>query len=80
MLVEAILTSTHNLCFETKIRKNVYTCKLHFHHINVGSVEAFISYVSQVKALRVLESADVGFSYEHDMIKSADSRGDSCIP
>ena len=25
--MEAVLTSTHNLCFKAKIRKNVYPCK-----------------------------------------------------
>ena len=29
-LNKAVLTSTHNLCFRAKIRKNVYPCKLQF--------------------------------------------------
>ena len=33
---EAVLTSTHNLCFEAKIRKNVYPCKPQFYFIIVG--------------------------------------------
>ena len=28
--IEAVLTSTHDLCFRAKIRKNVYPCKPHF--------------------------------------------------
>ena len=33
---EAVLTSTHNLCFRAKIRKNVYPCKPQFYYIKVG--------------------------------------------
>ena len=33
---EAVLTSTHNLCFRAKIRKNVYPCKHQFYYIKVG--------------------------------------------
>ena len=33
---EAILTSTHNLCFRANIRKHVYPCKPQFYYINVG--------------------------------------------
>ena len=32
----AVLTSTHNICFRAKLRKNVYPCKLHFYYIKVG--------------------------------------------
>ena len=32
-LTEAVLTSTHNLCFRAKIRKNVYPCKSQFYYI-----------------------------------------------
>ena len=28
--------STHNLCFEAKIRKNVYPCKPQFYYIKLG--------------------------------------------
>ena len=35
-LVEAVLTSTHNLCFRAKIRKNVYPSKPQFYYIKVG--------------------------------------------
>ena len=36
--IEAVLTSTHNLCFRAKIRKNVhvYSCKPQFYYIKVG--------------------------------------------
>ena len=35
--IEAVLTSTHNLCLWAEIRKNnVYPCKLQFYHIKVG--------------------------------------------
>ena len=41
---EAVLTSTHNLCFETKIRKkNEYPCKLKFYYIKVGCKGVFVT-------------------------------------
>ena len=33
-LTEAVLTSTHGLCFRVKIRTNVYFCKPQFYYIN----------------------------------------------
>ena len=33
---EAVLTSTHNLCFRAKIRKNEHPCKPQFYYIKVG--------------------------------------------
>ena len=33
---EAVLTSTHNLCFRAKKEKNVYPCKPQFYYIKVG--------------------------------------------
>ena len=41
--IEAVLTSTHNLCFGAKIRKNVYPCKPHFYYIKVGCKGVFIT-------------------------------------
>ena len=35
--------STHNLCFRTKIRKNVYSCKPQFNYIKVGCKGVFIT-------------------------------------
>ena len=35
-LGEAVLTSTHNLCFEQKYENNVYPCKPQFYYIKVG--------------------------------------------
>ena len=35
-LTEAVLTSTHNLCFRAKIRKNVYPGKPHFSYKKWG--------------------------------------------
>ena len=32
-LTEAVLTSTNNLCFRAKIRKNVYPCTPQFYNI-----------------------------------------------
>ena len=40
---EAVLTSTHNLCFEAKIRKNVYPCKPQFYYIKVGCKGVFVT-------------------------------------
>ena len=37
---EAVLTSTHNLCFRAKIRKN---CKPQFYYIKVGCKRVYIS-------------------------------------
>ena len=38
-----VLTSTHNLCFRAKIRKNVYPCKPQFYYIKVGCKGVFIT-------------------------------------
>ena len=35
--LEAVLMSTHNLCFRAKIRKHLYHCKPQFDHKKVGS-------------------------------------------
>ena len=40
---EAVLTSTHNLCFGAKIRKNVYPCKPQFYYIKVGCKGVFVT-------------------------------------
>ena len=42
-LSEPVLTSTHNLCFRAKIRKNVYPCKPQFYYIKVGCKGLFIT-------------------------------------
>ena len=35
--IDAVLTSTHNICFRAKIKKNnVYPCKPQFYYIKVG--------------------------------------------
>ena len=41
-LNEAVLTSTHNLCFRAKVRKNVYPCKPQFYYIKVGCQGVYI--------------------------------------
>ena len=41
--VEAALTSTHNLCFRAKIRKNVYPYKPPFYYIKVGCKGEYIT-------------------------------------
>ena len=41
--LEAVLTSNHNLCFEAKIRKNVYPCKPKFYYIKVGCKGVFVT-------------------------------------
>ena len=39
-----VLTSSHNLCFEAKIRrKNVYLCKPQFYCITVGCKGVFVT-------------------------------------
>ena len=35
--------STHNLCFEAKIRKKVYPCKPQFYYTKVGCKEVYIT-------------------------------------
>ena len=40
LLSEAVLTSTHNLCFRAKIRK---TCKPQFYYIKVGCKWVYIT-------------------------------------
>ena len=40
---EVILTSTHDLCFRAKTRKNVYPCKPHFDYIKVGCEGVYIT-------------------------------------
>ena len=40
---EAVLTSTHNLCFGAKIGKNVYPCKPQFYYIKVGCKGVFVT-------------------------------------
>ena len=38
-----VLTSTHNLCFRAKIRKNVYPSKPQFYYIKVGCKGVYIT-------------------------------------
>ena len=40
---EAVLMSTHNLCFGAKIRKKVYPCKPQFYYIKVGCKGVFVT-------------------------------------
>ena len=42
-LIEAVLMSTHNLCFRAKIRNNVYPCKRQFFYIKLGCKGVFIT-------------------------------------
>ena len=35
--------STHNLCFRSKIRKNVYTCTPQFYFTKVGCKGVFVT-------------------------------------
>ena len=42
-LSEAFLTSTHNLCFGTKLRKNVYPRKPQVYFIKVGCKGVFVT-------------------------------------
>ena len=41
-LSEAVLSSTHNLCFGAKIRK-IYPCKPQFYYIKVGCKGVFVT-------------------------------------
>ena len=42
-LSEAVLTSTHNQCFEAKKKKKVYPCKPQFYYIKVGCKGVFVT-------------------------------------
>ena len=42
-LSEAVLTSTHNLCFGAKIRKKLYPCKPEFYYKTVGCKGVFVT-------------------------------------
>ena len=42
-MLEAFLTSTHNLCFGAKIRRKVYPCKPKFYYIKVGCKGVFVT-------------------------------------
>ena len=42
-IIEAVLTSTHDLCFGAKVRKNVYPCKSQFYYIKVGCKGVFVT-------------------------------------
>ena len=41
-LIKAIKTSTHDLLFRAKIRKNVYHCKPRFYYLIVGCKGVYI--------------------------------------
>ena len=43
IISEAVLTSTHNLCFRAKIRKNEYPCTLQFYYVKVGCDGEYIT-------------------------------------
>ena len=64
-VIEAVLTSTHNLCFRAKIRKNEYPCKPQFYYItrkdmthSVISIDSIIlnSMSTDSSAVKVLDS------------------------
>ena len=42
-LDEAVLTSTHNLCFGSKNKKKVYPCKPQFYYTKVGCKGVFVT-------------------------------------
>ena len=44
-IIQAVLTSTNNLWFGTKMRKKVYLSKLQFIYINVGYKGVYITYI-----------------------------------
>ena len=43
LTIEAVLTSTYNLCFRAKKEKDVYLCKPQFYYIKVGCKGAYIT-------------------------------------
>ena len=63
-LSEAVLTSTHNLCFVAKIRKYVYPSKPNFFSIKVGCKGVFVTrtYYPDAKRLRYRPSYRARFS------------------
>ena len=64
---EAVLTSTHNLCFGAKISKQEYPCIPQFYYIKVGYKGVFIAWAcfpdgkSKRKSMRGREA--VGFGH-----------------
>ena len=40
---EAVLTSTHYICFRAKKKKNEYSCKPQFYYIKVGCKGVYVS-------------------------------------
>ena len=51
---EVVLTSTHDLCFRAKIKKNVYSCKPKFYYIKVGCKGVYIVRIVLVSMVKVL--------------------------
>ena len=73
--IEAVLTSTHNLCFRAKIRKNVYPCKPQFYYMKVGCKGIFITrtcfrdefIIVKMERTTLLSCLDyLGFIYRND--------------
>ena len=59
LITEAVLTSTHDLCFGAKIRKkNVYRCKPQFYSMKVGCKGVFFTQTCFL---------DVGPAFSHSM-------------
>ena len=42
-IIEAVLTSTHNLCLEQNLENNVYLCKPQFYYMKVGCKGVYIT-------------------------------------
>ena len=61
---EAVLTSTHNLCFGAKIGKNAYPSKPQFYYIKVGCKGVFVTRTC--------------FRDVHEGIKQPSSKSPSC--
>ena len=67
---EAVLTSTHNLCFKVKNKKNEYPCKPQFYYIKVGCKGVFISRtcLHDVKANPIKEMCSLRTIYAVDLV------------
>ena len=55
-MLEAVLTSTHNLCLRANIRKNEHPCEHQFYYIKVGCKRVLITRICYPDGARAKEN------------------------
>ena len=65
-LADAILTSTHNVCYGSKIRKIAYPCIPQFYYIKVGYNGVYISWTCFPDGSEVQNPLEPGCGFEQD--------------